>query len=212
VDIIISEWMGYFLLFESMLDTVLYARDKYLTHNGLLLPDYVSLSVVGIQDKGSKAKKSKFWNNVYGFTMRSIQNVIQAEPIIDIVDKELVITTACKFFEIDLYKVQLKDLDFVRKYEVKSIANNTVDGLVCWFDAVFSHLENPITLSTSVDSIETHWCQTLFYLNNPIEVKKNEVVNGMIVVKKAAKNFRNLDLVITYEHKNTKYKQLYKIT
>ena len=30
VDIIISEWMGYFLLFESMLDTVLYARDKYL--------------------------------------------------------------------------------------------------------------------------------------------------------------------------------------
>lgn len=30
VDIIISEWMGYFLLYESMLDTVLLARDKYL--------------------------------------------------------------------------------------------------------------------------------------------------------------------------------------
>ncbi|TYH69107.1 hypothetical protein ES332_D05G033300v1 [Gossypium tomentosum] len=31
VDIIISEWMGYFLLFENMLNTVLYARDKWLT-------------------------------------------------------------------------------------------------------------------------------------------------------------------------------------
>jgi len=30
VDIIISEWMGYFLLYESMLDTVLMARDRYL--------------------------------------------------------------------------------------------------------------------------------------------------------------------------------------
>ena len=30
VDVSISEWMGYFLLFESMLDTVLYARDKWL--------------------------------------------------------------------------------------------------------------------------------------------------------------------------------------
>ena len=30
VDIIISEWMGYFLLYESMLDTVLVARDKFL--------------------------------------------------------------------------------------------------------------------------------------------------------------------------------------
>merc|ERR1719201_983941 len=30
VDIIISEWMGYCLFYESMLDTVLYARDKWL--------------------------------------------------------------------------------------------------------------------------------------------------------------------------------------
>lgn len=28
VDIIISEWMGYFLLRESMLDSVIYARDR----------------------------------------------------------------------------------------------------------------------------------------------------------------------------------------
>ena len=34
VDIIISEWMGYFLLYESMLDTVLYARDKWLVKDG----------------------------------------------------------------------------------------------------------------------------------------------------------------------------------
>lgn len=30
VDVIISEWMGYFLLYENMLDTVLYARNKWL--------------------------------------------------------------------------------------------------------------------------------------------------------------------------------------
>jgi len=30
VDVIISEWMGYFLLYESMLDSVLFARDKWL--------------------------------------------------------------------------------------------------------------------------------------------------------------------------------------
>ena len=35
VDIIISEWMGYFLLYESMLDSVIYARNKYLSENGV---------------------------------------------------------------------------------------------------------------------------------------------------------------------------------
>jgi protein arginine N-methyltransferase 1 len=40
VDIIISEWMGYFLLYESMLDSVLWARDKYLNkETGKMLPD-----------------------------------------------------------------------------------------------------------------------------------------------------------------------------
>ena len=37
VDIIISEWMGYFLLFESMIDAVIFARDKYLAPSGVLL-------------------------------------------------------------------------------------------------------------------------------------------------------------------------------
>lgn len=39
VDIIISEWMGYFLTYESMLDSVLFARDKYLKDGGKMLPD-----------------------------------------------------------------------------------------------------------------------------------------------------------------------------
>ena len=34
VDIIISEWMGYCLLFESMLNTIIFARDKWLVSEG----------------------------------------------------------------------------------------------------------------------------------------------------------------------------------
>ena len=43
VDIIISEWMGYFLLRESMLDTVLHARDKFLKPGGALYPSHARL-------------------------------------------------------------------------------------------------------------------------------------------------------------------------
>lgn len=32
VDIIISEWMGYCLFYESMLNTVIFARDKWLVN------------------------------------------------------------------------------------------------------------------------------------------------------------------------------------
>lgn len=45
VDIIISEWMGYCLIYESMLDTVLHARDKWLRKDGkgMLFPNIAKM-------------------------------------------------------------------------------------------------------------------------------------------------------------------------
>ena len=56
-DIIISEWMGYFLLYESMLDTVLLARDKYLKPDGLIFPDHASMFLAAIEDEEYKEEK-----------------------------------------------------------------------------------------------------------------------------------------------------------
>jgi hypothetical protein len=56
-DIIISEWMGYFLLYESMLDTVLEARDRYLKPDGLLFPDHAIMYLAAIEDQDYKEEK-----------------------------------------------------------------------------------------------------------------------------------------------------------
>ena len=72
VDIIISEWMGYFLLYESMLDTVLYARDTYLNPGGLIFPDKATMYVAGIEDGDYKDDKigckSSFTRSLTYFT------------------------------------------------------------------------------------------------------------------------------------------------
>lgn len=56
-DIIISEWMGYFLLYESMLDTVLLARDKYLKPGGRMFPDNARMYLAAIEDQDYKEEK-----------------------------------------------------------------------------------------------------------------------------------------------------------
>ena len=61
VDIIISEWMGYFLLYESMLDTVIFARDKWLKKGGLMFPDRAQLFVAALEDDFFKYKKIDSW-------------------------------------------------------------------------------------------------------------------------------------------------------
>jgi protein arginine N-methyltransferase 1 len=92
VDIIISEWMGYCLFYESMLDTVLYARDKWLTHDGLMFPDRATLFVCAIEDRQYKDEKINWWDDVYGFDMSSIRKVAISEPLVDVVDPKQVIT------------------------------------------------------------------------------------------------------------------------
>lgn len=43
IDVLLSEWMGYCLLYESMLSSVLYARDRWLKPGGAILPDIATI-------------------------------------------------------------------------------------------------------------------------------------------------------------------------
>ena len=96
VDIIISEWMGYCLLYESMLDTVIFARDKWLAPGGMMFPDKASLYITSIEDREYKNEKINWWNNVYGFDMSHIRNVALNEPLVDVVEPKQIVSDACK--------------------------------------------------------------------------------------------------------------------
>jgi protein arginine N-methyltransferase 1 len=39
VDIIVSEWMGFYLVHESMMRSVLIARDRFLKPGGIIIPE-----------------------------------------------------------------------------------------------------------------------------------------------------------------------------
>ena len=60
VDIIISEWMGYFLLRESMLDSVLHARDRFLKPGGSLFPSHARLYLAPIRSHLAHQRLSDF--------------------------------------------------------------------------------------------------------------------------------------------------------
>ena len=77
VDVIISEWMGYCLFYESMLDTVLYARDKWLAPTGLMFPDKATLYVCAIEDRQYKVfQKVNYLANIIALDANSSSPII----------------------------------------------------------------------------------------------------------------------------------------
>lgn len=194
VDIIISEWMGYCLLYESMLDTVLFARDKWLVPGGLLYPDKAWIKICAIEDAEYKEEKINWWNNVYGFNMSSIRNNALTEPLVDSVDAKQIVSTFCTVKEIDIAKVTKEELDFTAPFEITCTQDDYVHAFVVYFDIAFTHTHKTVGFSTSPDAPYTHWKQTVFYLDDFLTVKANEVIRGNFGIRRNAKNPRDLDI------------------
>jgi hypothetical protein len=58
--------MGYALLYESMLDSVLGARDRFLCPSGVMAPSQCRL-MLGLCDASEVVKERvEFWNDIYG--------------------------------------------------------------------------------------------------------------------------------------------------
>jgi len=199
VDIIISEWMGYFLLYESMLDTVIYARDKWLAPDGLVFPDKATLYLTAIEDAEYKDSKINFWDNVYGFNMSCIKSVAMKEPLVDVVEQHMVITNAVPVLKIDIARVKKEDLAFSTPFRLTATRNDYCHALVVYFDIEFSKCHKPIYFSTGPRSRYTHWKQTVLYLEDVLSIRHGESLTGVVSCKPNQKNPRDLDITIDYE-------------
>ncbi|KAL8449743.1 hypothetical protein Emag_003552 [Eimeria magna] len=198
VDIIISEWMGYFLLYESMLDTVIFCRDKWLAEDGLMFPDRAHLYLAAIEDadykpRGSPAvglllrwlflcqeEKVGYWDSVYGLDFSCVKKCIMEEPIVDTVDESAVATNSCCVLEIDLANCTAADLDFCAGYTLHLRRKDFLHAFVAWFDVVFSKCHKPVILNTSPHNRYTHWKQTVFYMEHVLVGEVGDTVKGMI--------------------------------
>lgn len=198
VDIIISEWMGYFLLFENMLNTVLYARDKWLVDDGIVLPDKASLYLTAIEDAEYKDDKIEFWNNVYGFDMSCIKKQAMMEPLVDTVDQNQIVTNCQLLKTMDISKMGPGDASFTAPFKLVAQRNDYIHALVAYFDVTFTKCHKLMGFSTGPKSRATHWKQTVLYLEDVLTICEGEAISGSLTVAPNKKNPRDVDIMLKY--------------
>jgi len=174
-DVLVSEWMGYGLLFEAMLDTVLEARDRYLKPGGAVLPDVASIHIAGFD---RDATSFPFWDNVYDFKMPEISKQLLdgalKTAVVAHVDGARVTTESARVCELDLASCSIADTEFTAEFSLSARSDRkgqATHGIALWFDTEFSNRfceENPVMLSTSPYATKTHWVQTMLHFPDPI--------------------------------------------
>jgi hypothetical protein len=147
--------------------------------------------------------------------MTCLKPTVMSEPMVDICEPQYLNTSKCKIFDIDIYTVKKEQLDFSSSYSLTFDKNDTLSGLIAWFDIRFDKLPNPVEFSTSPYDKSTHWKQVIFYTEQNFSVNRGDTITGSFAARKSKKNFRELDIKISFHMKglyaSTDFYQLYKL-
>ncbi|CAE6479398.1 unnamed protein product [Rhizoctonia solani] len=155
VDVIISEWMGYCLLYESMLDSVLFARDKFLRAGGLMAPSQCRIMVNLVEAPSVIKENVTFWDNVYGkyfhlllpliiptahvgFNMSSMAKEVYDDALIEVVSADAVLTNDDLIKDIPIQRVTPKNLDFSSPFVLTATRPGKAHALLLYFDTWFT--------------------------------------------------------------------------
>ncbi len=87
VDIIISEWMGYGLLYEGMFNSIIAVRDTFKPTT--ILPGYCNIYVSAFSDPIGYFHTADSWNSpeyLFGVNMPSMRTAALKEAHVDYVD------------------------------------------------------------------------------------------------------------------------------
>ena len=182
-DVIVSEWMGYALLFECMLDSVITAREKHLKPGGLMVPNRASLFLSAVSDPVAYKNKFTFWENIYDFDMSDVIPELFKGAFVETVEAKHVISSVCGFKHLDLSTVQVPDLEFSSQFKLEVNKSCPLTAFTVYFSCFFDG-DYPIVLKTSPDSKSTHWVQTVLYLEKVIKVSEGDVVQGTVSFNK----------------------------
>ncbi|CRL04396.1 CLUMA_CG017482, isoform A [Clunio marinus] len=201
VDIIISEWMGFYLLHEGMLDSVLLARDRFLKPGGLLFPDRAILYC----SPCNLPTHFDNWDNVSGVKMSKYAECLRkqksSKPEIINIDKDCLIADDIVIAFLDLSDISTTELNRIDFNEV-IIARKSgkFQGLCIWFDVLFpcgDDNEEEVILSTHPQAQSTHWKQTIIPLPSNIETfEPLDPIAFKLIVQRNPENSRHYHLLL----------------
>jgi len=202
---IVSEWMGYFLLFEGMLDSVIAARDKYMAPGGSMIPNRTTISLVAIEDEKRYGQLLDFWDDVYGYKMKCMRAPILEEASVEIVPSACMISEPALVLDLDLNTCTVEDTQFNTPFTLNITRDCNLTAIVGYFDTYFNLPTSQVMFSTGPNATPTHWKQTIFYLPSRLPVKSGQQLACNILCKRMKTDSRALKVALTIDGVVYKY-------
>jgi len=204
VDVLVSEWMGFYLLHESMLNSVIAARDRHLSDDGIVLPSHARIVSAACTMDAFNRDNVDYWNSVYGFDMSPLKRIALAreKPEVIVVEAEELLHEPRTVAEFDLRWVGVDELQRVTSRQFVSVERcGVVRAVAVWFECDFKpdccdEWKFEVNLSTAPGLPDTHWKQTCIILptKENQDVEKDDVIGWDITLLPSEENRRHYQI------------------
>jgi predicted nicotinamide N-methyase len=163
-DLIVSEWMGHFLFFESMLEPLIQIRNRWLKPDGIMLPARFTMTCALVVDEGMYEDAAFLQFKPYGIDFGPIADLPLRQSCLADIEEHQLAEPYIDLGSIDMKTIERTPAQLVGNTHVTR--ETTVFGLTAWFDA---HLAGDIEFGTGPHQPQTHWRQIYFPLPEPFE-------------------------------------------
>jgi len=198
-DVLISEWMGFYLLHESMLEAVVTARDRLLCSGGVVFPSTATLYACPVSLKEYCAQNFDFWQDICGFDFSEAASVMRQKssisPEVMSLSEKSLLAQPQPLLSIDLQYVNADDVrTVVASLDFVVLKNDLMHGFALWFSVQFDGC-HAVTLDTSPLAPPTHWQQTVILLPSALLVHRDSEVHCRMLLQQT-ENHRRYNITV----------------
>eukprot|EP01120_Amphizonella_sp_Union-15-10_P001527 TRINITY_DN1167_c0_g1_i3.p1 TRINITY_DN1167_c0_g1~~TRINITY_DN1167_c0_g1_i3.p1 ORF type:complete len:244 (+),score=35.43 TRINITY_DN1167_c0_g1_i3:560-1291(+) len=184
--------MGFYLLHEAMLESVLFARDKFLKSSGKMFPSSARILACPVSMTNHIENHLTFWNNVYGYDFSSLVSIAErnliSKPCIVFVSETQLLSTPQVIFEFECQTVLADQIQHIESKNLKfeSDSSETSHGACLWFEVIFSGTDKTVVLSTGPGAPKTHWKQTVIFFPKYLSFGMDRVLEFCLDIRRAS--------------------------
>jgi SAM-dependent methyltransferase len=164
VDVIVSEWMGHFLFFESMLEPLISLRKRWLKPDGVMVPERFTMTAALVVDEGMYEDAAFLEFKPYGIDFGPIADIpLRQSCLADIEEHQL----AEPYIELGVLDMKTIERTPEQLSGTMRVERELVTfGITAWFE---THLAGDVHFGTGPHQPQTHWRQIYFPLPEPFE-------------------------------------------
>lgn len=170
-DVLVSEWLGYFVYADGMYPAVAALRDRSLKSDGIMVPMSVDLFLAPMHDLDKEGHV--YWaDKPYGLDFAPVAEAEYHFGQIRTVPAKALLAEPKLVHSIDCHTANPDDLCFRAQVSFTVTRDGEFNGLCGHFT---SQLSPSVLLDTSPGTPDTHWQQQVFAVR-PIAVKTGDTV------------------------------------